>query len=145
MKLFVLLYAADTVILSENEHELQQALYGVYNYYLKHGLHINIDKIKIVIFFGGKMKKYPVFNYGDSIIEVVNDYACLGVTTNYNNKFATALWKQLDQGRRAQFSLLVKDLPIDSNVYNSIKQSSLYYDSEGWGFSCIHMLESFHR
>ena len=63
------------------------------------------------------MKQYPVFNYGDSIIEVINDYIYLGVTTNYDNEFAKAIRKQLDQGRRAQFSLLFKarklDLPID--------------------------------
>ena len=51
------------------------------------------------------------------IIKVVNDYVYLGVTTNYDNKFATVTRKQLDQGRGAQFSLLVKarklDLPID--------------------------------
>ena len=35
LKLFVLLYADDTVILSENEHESQQALNGVYNYCIK--------------------------------------------------------------------------------------------------------------
>ena len=35
LKIFVLLYADDTVILSENEHELQQALNGVYNYCTK--------------------------------------------------------------------------------------------------------------
>ena len=63
------------------------------------------------------MNIYPVFNYGDSIIEVVNDYVYIGVTTNSDNKFAVAIRKQPDQERRAQFSLLVKarklDLPID--------------------------------
>ena len=36
---------------------------------------------------------------------------------NFTNPFATAIKKQLDQGRRAQFSMLIKarnlDLPID--------------------------------
>ena len=36
---------------------------------------------------------------------------------NYNNKYEKAIRKQLDQGRKAQFSLLVKakklELPID--------------------------------
>ena len=117
LKLFDLLYADDTVILSENEHELQQVLNGVYNYCIKSCLHVNTHKTKIVIFSRGKVKRYPVFNYGDSIIEVVNDYVYLDVTTNYDNKLANAIRKQLDQGCRAQFSLLVKarrlDLPMD--------------------------------
>ena len=97
------------------------------------------------------MKKYPIFNYGDSIIEVVNDYVYLGVTTNYDNKFAKAIRKQLDQGRRAQFSLLVKsrklDLPIDVQciLFDKTVIPVLLYGSEVWGFSSINMLESFHR
>ena len=103
LKLFVLLYADDTVILSENEHELQQALNGVYNYCIKNCLHVNTIKTKKVIFSRGKVKKYPVFNYGDSIIEVVNDYVYLGVTINYDNKFAKAIRKQLYQGRNLHY------------------------------------------
>ena len=96
-------------------------LNGVYNYCIKNCLHVNTDITKIVIFSRGKVKKYPVFNYGGSIIEVVNDYVYLGVTINYDNKFPNAIRKQLDQGRRAQFALLVKarklDLPIDVPMY----------------------------
>ena len=151
LKLFVLLYAEDIGILSENEHELQQALNGVYNYCIKNCLHVNTDKTKIVIFSRGKVKKYPVFNYGDSIIEVVNDYVYLGVTINYDNKFAKAIRKQLDQGRRAQFALLVKarklDLPIDVQciLFDKTVIPVLLYGSEVWGFSSINMLESFNR
>ena len=46
LKLFVLLYADDIVILSKNKHELQQALNGVYNYCTKNCLHVNTDKQK---------------------------------------------------------------------------------------------------
>ena len=45
LKHFVLLYADDTVILSENE--LQQVLNGVYNYCINNCLHVITDKIKI--------------------------------------------------------------------------------------------------
>ena len=48
---------------------------------------------------------------------VVSYYAYLGITMNYNNKYGKAIRKQLDQGRKAQFSLLGKakklELPID--------------------------------
>ena len=147
LKLFVLLYADDTVILSKNEHELQQALNGIYNYCIKIVyMLINTDKTKIVIFSRRKVKKYPVFNYGDSIIEVVNDY----VYTTNDNKFAKAIRKQLDRGRRAQFSLLVKssklDLPIDVQyiLFDKTIIPVVLYGNEVWGFLSINMLESFH-
>ena len=62
------------------------------------------------------MRKYPVFSYGDSIIDVVNDYVYLRVNTNYDNNFAMAIRKQLDKGRRAHFSLLLKARKLDLRI-----------------------------
>ena len=59
--------------------------------------------------------------------------------------------KQLDQGRRAQFSMLIKarnlDLPIDIQIklFESIVCPILLYGSEVWGFQKIDMLEIFYR
>ena len=45
---------------------------------------------------------------------------------NYNNKYEKAIRKQMDQGRKAQFSLLVKanqiELPIDiqCNLFENV-------------------------
>ena len=71
----------------------------------------------MMVFSRGNIKRYPTFSYGDDIIEVVSEYVYLGVTMNYNNEFVKAMRKQLDQGRKAQFSMLIKcrkhELPID--------------------------------
>ena len=88
------------------------------------------------------MNKYHAFNYGDSIIGVVNDNVYVGVNTNYN-KFVKAIRKQLDQGRRAQFSLIVKVRKLDLTIYVqciffSMKQSSLYNCMVvRFGYSCL--------
>ena len=37
------------------------------------------------------MKKYPVFRYGDSTIDVVNDYVYISVTMNYNTFSKTTI------------------------------------------------------
>ena len=117
LKLFILLYADDTIILAENQQELQRALTSVHEYCVKYNLTVNIKKTKIIIFSKGKVRKFPNFTYGKNIIEVVSDYVYLGATMNYNNKPAKAIKKQLDQARRAQFAMLIKarklDLPID--------------------------------
>ena len=106
LKLFVLLYADDTIILAENEKVLQLALEKVHQYYTMYKLSGNIAKRKILVF--SKIRRVRSFKYGFDIIEVVSDYVYLGITMNYNNKFDKAMKKQLDQGRKAQFSLLVK-------------------------------------
>ena len=39
---------------------------------------------KIVIFSRGKVRRYPLFSFGDSLLEVVEDYTYLGTIFNYN-------------------------------------------------------------
>ena len=70
---------------------------------------------------------------------------------NFTNTFAKAMKRQLDQGRRAQFSMLIKarnfDLPIDiqTKLFESIVCPILLYGSEVWGFQKIDMLEIFYE
>ena len=60
---------------------------------------------------------------------------------NYNNKYEKAIRKQLDQGRKAQFSLLVKanklELPIDiqCNLFEKLVFPIMLYGCEIWGDS----------
>ena len=51
----------------------------------------------------GKVKKYHIIRYSDNIIDVINDHACLGVTTRYDKKCRNTIRKQLNQGHRAHF------------------------------------------
>ena len=87
-KLFVLLYADDTVILDENNRDLQMALDSVHEYCTKYKLTVKTSKTKIMIFSRGKVRRFPTFKYGHHIIEVVSDYIYLRVKMNYNNHFA---------------------------------------------------------
>ena len=87
LKVFALLYADDTIVLAENEKELQLALDSVHEYCTLYNLTVNTSKTKIIVFSRGKVKRYPIFSYGDDIIEVVSEYVYLGVTMNYNNEF----------------------------------------------------------
>ena len=114
-KFFVLLYADDTVILAENDRDLQMALDSVHEYCTKYKLTVNTSKTKIMIFSRGKVIRFLTFKYGHHIIEVVSDNFYFGANMNYNNNFAKAMKKQLDQGRKTQqlitywFRLLTKD------------------------------------
>jgi hypothetical protein len=52
--LFIILYADDTVILSESESDLQAQHDAFHEYCLTWNLKVNIDKNKIVIFGSGR-------------------------------------------------------------------------------------------
>ena len=131
------MYADDTIILAENERDLQTALDSVQEYCTKFQLIVNVNKTKIIIFSRGKVRRFTTFKYGCDIIEVVGDYVYLEVKIYFNSTFAKAMKKQLDQGRRAQFSMLIK-------LINYIVCPILLYGSEGWGFLKIDMLEIFY-
>ena len=103
LKLFVLLYADDTIILAENEKELQLALDKVHQYCTMYTLSVNIAKSKIIVFSGGKVRRFSFFKYGFDVIEVVSGYVYLGITMNYNNKFDKAILKNLIKGIKHNF------------------------------------------
>ena len=151
IKMFVLLYADDTIVLAENEHQLQTALDTVHQYCTRYNLSVNINKTKIVVFSSGKVRNFPMFKYGSSTIEVVSEYVYLGVTMMYSNKYAKAMKKQMDQARKAQLSLLINArklcllIDIQCEMFEKVVPPILLYGSEVWGFSSTEMLEIFHR
>ena len=108
LKLYVLLYADDTIIMAESAPELQLALNGLKDYCNTWSLQINVSKTKVVIFSRGKVRNYPKFYIGNDEVQVNEDYVYLGVTFNFNGSFRKAISKQISQARKAMFSLLEK-------------------------------------
>ena len=119
VRIFVLLYADDTIIMAESPEELQNSLNMVKEYCNAWKLQINVTKTNVVIFSRGKVRNLPSFKYGEDNIEIVDDYVYLGTTLYSNGKMDKAINKQVMQARRALFSMLTKckklELPIDQN------------------------------
>ena len=139
IKLYTLLYADDTVILAENEDELQKALFALEDYCAMWGLSVNLGKTKIIIFSRGKVRVHKKFSFAGEEIEVVSDYIYLGIKFNFNNSFVKAIERQLVLARRAMFSMLSKverlNLPIDIQLglYDQLIIPVLTYGCEIWG------------
>jgi hypothetical protein len=150
LKLYLLLYADDTVILAEDAKDLQYALNGLYNYCREWNLTVNLSKTKVVVFSRGKVKKIPVFKIGNSIIDFTYDYEYLGCTLNYNGKFKKAIDERVSQAKRAMFNLLSKmykmNLPIDitCHLFDSLVTPVLLYCCEVWGYEKIDSIENLH-
>ena len=105
LKLFILLYADDSVIFSETPENLQLLLTRSKHYCDKWKLKLNAKKCKIIIFSRGKVRKYPKFYIGEDNVEVVSAFVYLGLKLNYNNKMNEALRDLYDRASRAIFSL----------------------------------------
>ena len=91
LKMYVLLYADDTIILAESPIELQQALDALNDYCNVWDLKVNTTKTNIVIFSRGKIRVYPTFKFGDQVINVVDEYTYLGTIMNYNGNYSKAM------------------------------------------------------
>ena len=104
--LYCLLYADDTMVLAENDVQLQRALDAVYENCNNWAVQVNTDKIKVVIFSEGKVRRCKTFMFGDNTFDIVDDYVYLGTTFYYNCFFHKAKNKQIALVKRASYSLL---------------------------------------
>ena len=151
LRMYVLLYADDTIILAESPKELQKALDALYDYCKVWNLKVNISKTNIVIFSRGKIQIYPIFKYGDQTIDVVENYTYLGTIMNYNGKYSKAIEKQISQANRAVFSLRAKQakfkLPLDIlfNLFDALVIPILLYGSEIWGYEKMANVDVFYK
>ena len=108
LKLYLLLYADDTVILAESPKELKLALDAMDQYCTLWKLKINVSKTKVLIFSRGNVRNRPEFTFGNVELEIVRDHQYLGLIFNYNGKFIKAKEKLFEKGSRAMFSLVRK-------------------------------------
>ena len=102
-RMFLLLYADDTVIISENRQDLQLGLDIVENYCNKWKIILNIEKTKIII--GGKLSVNDRWFYNVSQIEVTKHFTYLGMVFSSGGSFSENQKKIAGQAQKAIFSL----------------------------------------
>ena len=147
MKMFVLLYADDTVIMMQS---LQTNLHYLSEYCDMWNLSVNTDKTKIVIFSKYKYREKHNFIYKNTTIAIVEHFKYLGVIFNFNNSFVKHKKHLFDQANKAMFALLRRNrqlnLPLDIQLelFNSLVLSILTYGCEVWGFENINLIEKLH-
>ena len=147
LKLCTLLYADDTILISETVNDLQCMLNDLHTYCQKWELTVNISKSNVVVFSKGKVRNLPTMLFGKESIVAKHTYTYLGVLLNYNGNFKMAMRKQIAQAKRALFSLLSKarrlQLPLDlqCHLFDTCVVPVLLYGCEIWGFSDLTEIE----
>ena len=79
LKIFLLLYADDTVLLSESSTDLQNMLNNFVDYCDKWQLKINTSKTKVLIFSRGSIPKNLHFYIRNTELEIVKNYKYLDI------------------------------------------------------------------
>ena len=151
LKILVLMYADDTVILCDSETNMNQALTALHSYCSDWKLKVNCDKTKIVVFSRGQVQtnRYN-FQLGGEDIEVVSEYKYLGVLFNYNGRFRKGELALKEQATKALYSLIGTsrryDLPVDIQIelFNMMVVPVLTYGCEIWGDNIVREVELLH-
>ena len=114
LTLFILLYADDTAIDSDNETDFRHALGSFKTYCDTWKLNINLTKTK------NNIRNVRPFKIGNEIIEIVQEYKYLGVYFTSNGLFTRTKAHIIEQANKAMFALLRKiktlDLPYDIQI-----------------------------
>ena len=109
LNLYLLMYADDTVLFSENVHELQNMINVVNVCSNEYNLHVNLLKTKVVIFRNrGNIKSEEKWYLNGESIEICNEFMYLGILLNYNGVFTNTQKCCQIKGKKLYLVYLVK-------------------------------------
>ncbi|MCG8034442.1 MAG: reverse transcriptase family protein [Candidatus Thiodiazotropha taylori] len=150
LTLFAMLYADDTILISEDAESFQACLNSFYKYCQDWKLTVNESKTKIII-FGVRRTDHFNFKFGSSTIEIVDNYKYLGTIFSKSGSFLNARKHVTTQAKKAMYLLNIRiknlDLPIDLQLklFDNTILPILTHGSEIFGFEDCNMLEVIHN
>ena len=151
LKLFVLLYADDTVLLAETPDDLQHQLHCFELYCKTWKLKVNASKTKIVIFSRGNFRTNKFcFICNNKEIEIVTEVKYLGLVLSKSGSFTNTKKDLVNRASKAMFAVLRKcrqfNLSIDCqlDLFDKMIKPVLLYGCEIWGFSNLDIIERLH-
>lgn len=147
---FVILYADDTIILSESKENRQNSLDIFHSYCEMWNIRVNANKTKVMIFSKRKVRQNIEYYLNGQKQEIIDTFTYLGVLFKYNGCFIETRKKRVEQAHKALFSIykLIQNesIPIDVQLkmFDSMVEPILLYGSEVWGFEDMYLIEQVH-
>ncbi|KAK6166223.1 hypothetical protein SNE40_022972 [Patella caerulea] len=150
LKIFVLLYADDTVLFADNVKNMNIMLNAFGEYCTLWKLNVNINKTKLVI-FGSRGQSNATFSLLNRDLEICDSYNYLGVVFSKGCSFAQAQQRIKNQASKALHLLYSRihnlNLPIDCQLklFDHTILPILLYGCEIWGFGDLSPIETIHN
>ncbi len=152
LKLFILMYADDIVLMSETAEGLQQGLNILQTYCMKWKLTVNTLKTKCMVFRKGGLPRSEIqFLYNGIHLEIVKHFQFLGVVFSTGGSFTEAQTTLSGQAQKAIFKLhtyLHKfvNIPVKHylELFDKLVLPILCYGCEVWGFCKADKIEKVH-
>ena len=152
LSLRMLMFADDTVVVSESREGIQKGLDFLEEYCDNWGITINVEKTKALVFTrGGRFSKLDTWTYKGNKIETVTVFKYLGFHLASSGSFSQGIQERLNSGRRALFGLR-KMFNTNSEIlpYTKIEMCRtvvcpvLSYCCEVWGLARADPIEKFY-
>ena len=150
LKIFLLLYADDTVLMTENVDGMQTMLNVFSEYYNTWKLQVNIAKTKVVIFSKSKVTQNTRVMSENKELDICESYNYLGILFNFNNNFLNAKKKLVEQAQKALYSVYYKirniKIPLDLQLkmFDTLVSPILLYACEVIEFDINDNIEKVH-
>ena len=107
MKLFIILYADDTVLMAESSSNLQTLLDTFYLYCDTWKMKVNVNKTKIV-FSKGWLPRNLIFNYNGANNEIFKDFNYLGIYFSRTGSFKVCKNHLSEKAIKAMYEVIKK-------------------------------------
>lgn len=120
LKIFILLYADDTVIVSDDPVSFQNMLNDFYNYCSTWKLQINMSKTKVIVFGSNKPENF-IFTINGDKIETVKEYKYLGILFSSSGSFLNAKKQLVSQANKAMHILYSRISNLDLSIDIQLK------------------------
>ncbi len=142
MKVWLLAYADDMVLVAEEPKQMQNMLQCLWRYLKRKGLELNYSKSKMQIFKkGGKRAKGEKWQWEGKEVEVVKVFKYLGMIMQSNNSFGEHIRyikKKARVGMGAVWGIGERfwkgDLHMRWKLFRALIESIMIYGAEIWGW-----------
>lgn len=149
IKMFLMLYADDTLLFSESAEDMQRQL-DCFKTYCDHWkLKVNVSKSKAMV-FASRRQNNVLFMFDNAPLTIVDDFNYLGVTFSRTSSFAKTLQINAAKANAAMYNILKKgrqlnlSLKCQYDLFEKIVKPILLYGCEVWGFVKLDILERVH-
>ena len=151
VKISILKYADDLVLISQSISGLQKGLNELHRYCHENKLTVNSSKSKLMYFSKTIKKKLPNVHYNINELEWVDSFKYLGITFSRRHTMKCAIEPLCQQARRAQtvldlHALRHPTLSVEHmlKLFDTLIKPVLTFDCEVWGTGNCDLVDKFY-
>ena len=148
IEILLLMYADDTILISDDPQKLQNTLNNLVSYCKDWKLNTNTEKTKVMV-LGTKTKNLH-FKIMNKELEIVKSYKYLGTHFSSNGNFKASRLHLADQAKKVMYLLYKRiyylSLPTDLafKLFDQTVLPILMYSVEIWGYESVKYFEQIH-